>query len=159
MTGAGVLPRCRAPFASDDEIEVLTAGFLDGTLPAKAWTHDAHWAVSVCLHMRHAGFDLRRDLPGAIRRYNIASGGENTDTAGYHETITRASIAMVETAVRTADPGTPAVQIVNGILASDLGKASWIFEYWTKDLLMTPAARKAFVAPDLRPVPGLPLAT
>ena len=66
---------------------------------------------------------------------------------------------MVDTAVRAAIPGTPAFQIVNGILASDLGKAGWIFEYWTKDLLMTPAARKAFVAPDLRPVPGLPLAT
>jgi hypothetical protein len=62
---------------------------------------------------------------------------------------------MVEAAVRAAAPGTPAFEIVNGILASDLGKAGWIFEYWTKAVLMTPAARKAFVPPDLKPVPGL----
>lgn len=112
---------------------------------------------SVCLHMRHAGFDLRRDLRAPSRRYNIASGGENTDTAGYHETITGPQWPFRV----DSDPGRHAglPDQYNGILASGLGKAGWIFEYWTKDLLMTPAARKAFVAPDLRPVPDLPLAT
>lgn len=151
MTSAGVLPRCRAPFASDDEIEVLTAGFLDGTLPAKAWTHDAHWAVSVCLHMRHAGFDLRRDLPGAIRRYNIASGGENTDTAGYHETITKLYVIGIGQFARGCAAADLLVR-VNALLASPIAARDWPLRFYSKERLSSVEARRGWVEPDVSPI-------
>ena len=97
--------RCRAPFEGDAELAMLAAGFLDHSFPERMWTHDAHWAVSVDLALHHPGFELSRDLPDAIRRFNVASGLQNTDTSGYHETITRASIAMVETRHCQGRPG------------------------------------------------------
>jgi len=48
-------------------------------------------------------------MPAMIRRYNQSVGGVNSDTGGYHETITQASLHMTRAllAVLPAD-ATPA---------------------------------------------------
>jgi hypothetical protein len=61
-----------------------------GTLPKPQWTHAAH--VAVCAY--HAWPDTALDVLVAqmrtgIRAYNDAVGTANTDTSGYHETLTR----------------------------------------------------------------------
>ena len=148
------LPKCRAPFASDGEIAILTAGFLAKTLPAKAWTNDAHWAVAIDLAMNHGDFDLPRDMPEAISTYNVASGTPNTDSGGYHETITQAAVAMVRHELKTGAPGRATHQVVNDLMASPTGKSDWLLAHWTKDVLMSVRARRAWVPPDLKPLPG-----
>ena len=50
----------------------------------------AHFAASLWLMRHRADLDLPRDMPDLIRRYNEAVGGVNSDTEGYHETITLA---------------------------------------------------------------------
>jgi hypothetical protein len=150
---ADSLPQCRAPFASDAEVAALTAGFLARTLPAKAWTNDAHWAVAVDLTMNHPDFDGPRDMPGAISTYNVASGNENTDTAGYHETITQASLVMVRHALKTGRPGRATHEVVNDLMASPLGRTDWLLAHWSKDVLMSVTARRAYVPPDIKPLP------
>ena len=43
--------------------------------------------------IRHRpALNLDETLPGLIRAFNEATGTPNTDTGGYHETITRASL-------------------------------------------------------------------
>lgn len=139
-----------APFADDGELETLARGFLDHTLPKEAWTNDAHWAASVWLLSFRPDFVLERDLPEAIRTFNVAKGGQNTDTAGYHETITQASIHVI----RLFDArGLPAFATANAILASSFGRKDWFFDHWSKDVLMAPSARRAWVSPDLAPLP------
>lgn len=145
--------KCRAPFAADAELQALASGLREHSLPKDAWTNDAHWAASFWL-LRHApSFDIDRDLPDAIRAFNLAKGGENTDHAGYHETITRASIHVI----RLYDaPGLPAWESVNAILASSFGRKDWFFDHWSKGVLMAPAARRAWFAPDRAPLPTHP---
>lgn len=147
------LPKCRAPFAGDDEVAALTAGFLARTLPAKAWTNDAHWAVAVDLTMNHPHFDPPRDMPGAISAYNVASGTQNSDSSGYHETITQASLVMVRHALKTGRPGRAAYEVVNELMASPTGRVDWLLAHWSKDVLMSVAARRNWVAPDITPLP------
>ncbi len=72
-------------FDSDAAIARLTVGVLDGTLPKTAWTHAAHFAATLHLLRHRPDLALPRMLPGVIRAYNIACGGTNTDSAGYHE--------------------------------------------------------------------------
>jgi hypothetical protein len=144
--------RCRAPFNSDAELASLAAGFLDLSLPEPMWTNDAHWAVAIHLLRHRPDLDLCRDLPGLIRRFNEAKGGQNTDTAGYHETITQASIHMASRALRAAG-NAPAYEVVNALMASPTGKTGWLLAHWSKDVLMSPAARRTRVAPDLQPLP------
>lgn len=56
------------------------------------WTHAAHFAATLWLLKCKPEIMLEEEMPVYIRAYNEAIGGANTDTSGYHETITRASI-------------------------------------------------------------------
>jgi hypothetical protein len=76
------------PFTSDDEVEVIGCGLLDLTLPKIEWTHAAHFAAALWFLARHPKLDLPRELPNIIRAYNDVIGVPNTDSSGYHETIT-----------------------------------------------------------------------
>jgi cyclopropane fatty-acyl-phospholipid synthase-like methyltransferase len=59
--------------------------------------------------------------------------------------------ARAELARHGAD--VPLHRVVNALLASPLGKSSWLLEYWSQDLLMSAAARRAWREPDLKPPP------
>src|SRR5258707_130291 len=79
-------------FNSDDEIAAIGVGLLDLSLPKPRWTHAAHFAAALWLISCRQDLDASRDMPGFIRAYNEATGVANTDTEGYHETITQASL-------------------------------------------------------------------
>jgi hypothetical protein len=145
--------RCRAPFSCDAELAALTGGFLDRSLPEKMWTNDAHWAVAIDLLRHRPDLDLPRDLPGLIRSFNEAKGGQNTDSAGYHETITQASIHMARRALAAAGDA-PAFEVVNRLMASATGKTDWLLAYWSKERLMSAVARRGWVPPDLQALPS-----
>jgi hypothetical protein len=97
------------PFAGDDELEELVSGFEDGTLPKPRWTHRAHLAVGLVYCDRMPAPVALALLRERIRRYNVASGGENTSTSGYHETITRFYVYIVRRFIaEDGEEGTPA---------------------------------------------------
>ena len=72
-------------------------------LPREEWTHEAHLAATTYLILRRPDIDLDAELPGIIRRYNESVGGVNSDTEGYHETITRAFLRGVRLFLAEAD--------------------------------------------------------
>ena len=78
-------------FTSDTEIEHIGEGLIACTLPKSEWTHAAHFAAAIWL-LGHAANDPLTEMPELIRRYNLSVGTPNTDTDGYHETITIASL-------------------------------------------------------------------
>ena len=57
--------------------------------PRAEWTHEAHLAATTYLLAEAPRRRPRCELPGIIRRFNESVGGVNSDTEGYHETITR----------------------------------------------------------------------
>src|SRR5512146_44410 len=79
--------------ACDTCIEHIARGLIDRTLPKSDWTHAAHFAAALWL-LRHRGDAAFSDMPPLIRAYNEATGVANTDTSGYHETITIASLRV-----------------------------------------------------------------
>jgi hypothetical protein len=96
--------------------------------------------------------DAARDMPGLIRAYNEATGVHNTDTTGYHETITLASLRAAEAWLR-GRPGVPLYEALNELLATEYGRSEWLLGYWSRPLLFSVAARSAWVDPDLRELP------
>ena len=88
------------PFTSNAEVEAIANGLLDRSLPKSAWTHAAHFAATIWLLTMRPECDLHRELPPVIRAYNEAVGVSNTDTSGYHETITQASIRAARAFLR-----------------------------------------------------------
>jgi hypothetical protein len=139
-------------FTSDEEIAVIGLGLLDRTLPKTAWTHAAHFAATLWLLRCRPEIELSRAMPGYIRAYNVATGGTNTDTSGYHETITQASIRATRAFLSSAPPE-PLFVTCNALMRSPLGQPEWLLEYWTRPRLFSVEARCAWLEPDIRRLP------
>jgi hypothetical protein len=139
-------------FNSDDEIAAIGRGVLDLSLPKPRWTHAAHFAAALWLISRRPDLDAARAMPGFIRAYNEATGVANTDTDGYHETITQASLRAAHSFLRE-DPQRSLFATCNALMASPLGKSDWLLQYWTRPRLFSVEARRRWLDPDLRPLP------
>lgn len=139
---------------TNEEIDALARRFCDCTLPKAEWTHSAHFATALWLMITDPKGNTEGDMPGMIRRYNESVGGVNDDRGGYHETITRASLYMARRLLAGL-PGdvTPATAFTT-LMASPLGDKAWPFAYWSRDRLMSVAARRDWVAPDIMPLPA-----
>jgi hypothetical protein len=145
-------PDMTAPFTSDDEIADIAHGVIDLTLPKPCWTHRAHFAAALWLLARRPDLDVPRAMPGLIRAYNEATGVANTDTEGYHETITQASLRAASSFL-VAHPGLPLFAVCNALMESSFGKSDWPLAYWTKARLFSVEARRTWVEPDIRLLP------
>jgi hypothetical protein len=96
--------------------------------------------------------NAERDMPGLIRAYNLATGVANTDSSGYHETITLASLRAARDWLEKT-PEKPLHEVLNALLASRYGRSDWLLEYWSKPVLFSVMARRAWLDPDLKPLP------
>jgi len=138
-------------FSSDAEIDRIGRGLLDRSLPKAEWTHAGHFAAALWL-LRQPQLDAPRDMPGLIRAYNEATGTPNTDSGGYHETITLASLRAARAWLATR-PETALHQALRELLESPYGRADWLLTYWSRPLLFSVAARRGWVEPDLQELP------
>jgi hypothetical protein len=130
-----------------DALEHLVSRFQDGTLPHAEWTHAAHLAVGAWYVDRYGAEGALPRLRGAIRALNDRHGTKNTPTSGYHETTTAAYVRLL--AVALAETAGPLPSRVAAILAGPLADKTFLFRFWSRDLLMSPAARALWVPPDL----------
>ena len=143
---------------TESDIERIAAGVLDLTHPYVEWTHAAHFAAALWL-LRHP--DVLRHHGGMepiIRRYNTAVGVPNTETRGYHATITEASLRAVAHRLADAPPHSPLAPILAALLASPLGYSRWLLAFWSEPRLMSVEARRGWQEPDLASFPYAPLA-
>jgi hypothetical protein len=137
---------------TDHDIERIARGLIDRTLPKSAWTHAAHFAAAFWL-LRHRGDTAFHDMPPLIRAYNESTGVANTDTGGYHETITVASLRVAR-AWLAARPDMPLHAALTELLASPYGRSDWLLAHWSRDRLFSVIARRAWVDPDLQALTG-----
>jgi hypothetical protein len=140
-------------FASDAEIEHLGERFLARALPKAEWTHEAHLATTTWLLLRRPDIDVDRELPELIRRYNESVGGVNSDSEGYHETITRVFLSGVRLFLAEAGRTEPLHELVNALLLSPTGRRDWPLRFYSRERLLSVEARRAFISPDLATLP------
>ena len=140
-------------FNSDAEVERVGEGLLSRTLPREEWTHEAHLAATTYLLLRRPEIELDVELPGLIRGYNESVGGVNSDSEGYHETITRVFLHGVRLFLSDASRSAPVHELVNELLLSPMGRRNWPLGFYSRDHLLSVEARRDFVAPDLASLP------
>lgn len=136
---------------TDIDIERIALGVMERTLPKADWTHAAHFAAAIWMIARH-GDEAFAMMPGLIRAYNEATATPNTDTGGYHETITQASLRAAR-AVMAAHEGASLARVLEALMAREFGASGWLLAYWRKETLFSVAARRAWVEPDVRALP------
>jgi hypothetical protein len=126
--------------------------FLACTLAKPEWTHEAHISTCAWLILERPEFSPERDLPALIRRYNESVGGVNSDTEGYHETITQAFVTGVRAALARGEGGGLAER-VNTLLLAPEGRRDWPLRFYSAERLFSKEARLGWVEPDLVPLP------
>jgi len=137
---------------SDAAVRRIGSGLLDRSLPEPDWTHQAHLAATVVLLLEHPGLDLDRLLPGIIWRYKAAVGTPNSDSRGYHETITRFYLAAVRAYLARVPPVDGPGAAVTRLVASSFGQRGFALRYWSREALQSLEARRVWREPDLRPL-------
>lgn len=135
-------------FESDAAIRRVGEGLLARDLPKAEWTHEAHLAACAWLVLERPEIALESQLPDIIRSYNVAVGGENTDSAGYHETLTQLYIIGVRRFLGTCS-AEGLLAKVNALLSSEMAPRDWPFRFYSRELLFSTAARRGWVQPDL----------
>jgi hypothetical protein len=141
-------------FDDDAAIRHIGEGLLARTLRREEWTHEAHLAACCWLLVERPDIVPERDLPDIIRGFNESVGGVNSDSEGYHETITQCFIRAVRVYLARADPELPLVEKVNGLLASEEGKRDWPLCFYDPKTLFGREARLGWIEPDLARLPG-----
>lgn len=143
-------------FADDAAVRGVGEGLLDRSLPRAGWTHEAHLASCLWLLRERLDIDLPAELPAIIAGYNEAVGGTNSDTEGYHETITQAYVRLVGQFLAEHDRGEGLAELVNKLLLSPLGHRDALLAHYSRERLFSVAARKGWVEPDLAPFAAAP---
>ncbi len=132
---------------TDPEIESFIRAFEDCSLPRSEWTHGRHLIMALWYVRRHRRDQATTLIRDGIQRYNEAKG----NLTGYHETITRAWIAVIERLLRMRDRALP-----DSVLAAELlqecGEKNYLLRFYSKERLLSDEARRGWVDPDLAPI-------
>lgn len=142
-------------FNNDAAIIHVGEGLLSRTLPKGEWTHEAHLAASLWIARDCPDIDPVRDMAAIISSYNVAVGGINDDTQGYHDTITRVYIEAVHVHLAQRGRVEPLVVSVNALLNSVMGRRDLPLRFYSAERLFSVAARRKFIDPDLLPLSAM----
>lgn len=131
------------------KVTQLVAGFEDCTLPKEEWTHAAHFVMALW-------YCTTLPLPAAIQqirngiiKYNVIIGGKNTDTSGYHETITVFFTTRVSDYVLTNGITSLTDEVITEFLQQPFLEKDYIYRYYSRELLESRDARLSWASPDL----------
>jgi hypothetical protein len=140
-----------------EALDLFLRGFEDRTLPKSEWTHGAHVAAAACYLFDSDFAALAVVLPlmrTRISAYNLAVGGANTPTSGYHETLTRFWLILVADLLRR-QPVESKLAAARKALAAFGEQRSLHARYYSGDLVKDSAARHSWREPDLLPLPQI----
>lgn len=135
-----------------EDITTFIKKFEDESLPKEQWTHEAHLATGLFYVYTYGKEEALEKIRNNIKKYNIAKGGENTDTGGYHETITVFWIWAIDIFMQKASSSLSVQELLKQLLQSEYAATNFPFQFYSKEYLLSTAARKNFAEPDLKPL-------
>lgn len=138
---------------TDLAIERIALGIIDRSLPKRDWTHEGHFAAALWLCRYRPELTRAEAIRTLISNYNDATDTPNTDTSGYHHTITLASMRAAQHFVDGDASEAPLYIVLSKLMASRFGKSDWLLVHWSREVLFSVSARRKWVDPDLTPLP------
>jgi hypothetical protein len=132
------------------DIESFIREFEGGSLPKVRWTHHAHLVVGLWYLTHHSPDDALFIIRQRIRAYNEAVGTANTDSNGYHETLTRLFLRGI--AAHISDYSNESLpDSLALLLQSPLAHKDWPLAFYSRERLFSVAARHDWLEPDFTP--------
>ena len=136
---------------TEPEIDAFLHAFETCTLPKSEWTHPAHILTGACYVHTHGLDHATSTMRTNVRRYNVSVGGQNTDTSGYHETITLAWLKLLNRLLKASYPIARAPFAAHAV--THYAPQRDIFtRHYSFDLPTSTPARLTWIEPDLEPL-------
>lgn len=128
------------------EIQSLVQGLESCALDPDDVTHAAHLAISAWYLSQFPVAEAADRIRESLIRF-IEHNGLNL----YNETITLFWIKLVGRFLQDAEPDRSIKDLTNGLIGR-FGNSQIIFDYYSKEYLLSKEARSRWVEPDLRPL-------
>ena len=142
------MPKPNEPYSTDEEVEEVVRSFESCELPPAEFNHREHLLVALCYLQRMGDAEALARIRAGIGKYAEAHG---INPSLYHETITVFWLKRVRACVGRAGSGLGLAGMTNA-LAEECGDSRLIFDYYSKELIDSEAARRGWVEPDLKPL-------
>jgi hypothetical protein len=133
------------PFKNAQEIESLVQKFESCQLSLAEFKHREHLTVALWYLKRLNEHEATRRMREGLMRF-ISHHGEK----GYHETITIFWLKVVSGFLEKTKRERPLRELANELLEAD-GDSRLINDYYSKELISSEEARRAWVEPDVKP--------
>jgi hypothetical protein len=137
--------------ATERELDAFLAAFENGVLPKAEWTHAAHLLVGACFVHRLGEAEAIGQMRVCVRRYNEAVGGRNTETGGYHETITLFWIKLLA-ALRSAHSHLPRAEFAALAVERYGDRRDCFKQFYDFDVVGSTEARCVWIGPTLKSI-------
>ena len=134
------------------ETDRIVREFIALTLPKSAWTHQAHLRVGLWHALRYPDAETLELLRGRISAYHEATGVAKSAQSGYHETITRFYVHVIRVFVGSANPDSPIDELAHALI-EQWGDKNLPLRHYSPQRLFSAEARRAWIEPDLAPLP------
>lgn len=129
----------------------LFDAFTRAAVPRPLWTHRAHLRIAWIFLERLPPAAALAAVRDGIKALNKANGVANTPDEGYHETVTRAFIALIHDARRCSAPAAGSEAFCDR--HPELFEKATLLRHYSRDRINSREARAMFVEPDLSPLP------
>ena len=133
---------------SDDQ---FLAEFAAGRIPLEDWHHRKHIRLAYLYLNRYPFAEAMDRMRTGLQKFIAAHNVPDSPTSGYHETMTRAWMQLVDVTLREYGPADSSDIFCDQHPQLMEKKALRLF--YSRDLLMSPEAKREFVELDLAPLP------
>lgn len=135
-------------FKTDEEVNLLAKAFEERTLPKSEWTHAAHLVVGLYYCYHHPLGVAKNLMSDGIYWLNDTHGTANTETSGYHETITVFWLRTIANYLDKTGREHGLANLANSLLAF-CSDPNLPLKYYSRECLFSVEARLSYVEPDL----------
>lgn len=134
------------PYSSENDIERVVLGFESCTTGKDDFSHRDHLAMAV--------WYLRSDQDTAVERMRASLHrflDKHDCRENYHETLTIFWIQLVRRELESLALESSLLEATNAVVKR-LGNSRVAFDYYSKELVASEAAKRGWVEPDLRAI-------
>ncbi len=140
---------------SIEQAERLVQKFESGMLLKSEWTHEAHLIVGlkILLTYKEQAFP---EMKKRIIRFNESIGTINSESSGYHETLTVFWLWAIKQFCEEKGITEFDVDAIDELLFYEpLAQRKLVEDYYSEAILLLPEARRKFIRPDEKPMRGV----
>lgn len=137
-----------------EQAENLIQKFENGTLPKSEWTHEAHLIVGLKMVLTYKELAFP-EMKKRIIRFNESVGTINSESSGYHETLTVFWLWAIKQFCDEKGITQFDVDAIDELLYYEpLSRRKLVEDYYSEAILLLPEARHRYIRPDEKPMKG-----